>query len=176
MLMNRFLLAAAFFFVLISLIASCSESTGELSRNTPNYLPLVNGLRLELLDSEQVSDSTVACGEAWSRMYGSTTEQVPLFRCIQGDSSVLYVGLPVRTTLRRLEELNIFGLPKAALLSESEEGVYFYKRHRTDSLIYAEYCRQFNRTLVCVVGATASDGRADSLLNRKSIANRFKQE
>ncbi len=163
--------------LLLCVTYSCTSATsGDAAGADPQVLPLVNGIVFRLGASEQVSDSARACQAMWDGLYARTSEQVPLFRCIEGDSAMIFVGLPVRTTLRRLEELNIFGLPDDSVESEREEGVFFYKRHQTDSLTAAEYCQQFENALVCLVATATDSVHSGRLFSREAIANRFKQE
>ena len=123
---------------------------------------------------ERPCEDLAASQEAFHALFEDKSDlRIPLFRCIEGDGYTLYLGLPYRTTLQDLIQLNIFDNPPTA--AESDVEAFLYRRHQTDSMVYAEYGRQFDRNLIYLLVAASDTAAVESLLSRDSFTKRFNQ-
>jgi hypothetical protein len=147
------------------LVASCSfENKSEIG--------LFNGIVFKLNQDEQVVNIS---GDKRDIFYGYMDKipvSVPLFRCVETDKYVLFLGIPVGTSIKEMIDSKFSQIRNSPVI-EHDSLTYFYMKHQDDKNYVTEYVKSFDKNMVYVLAISKSITLSDSLFNRKTLDARF---
>lgn len=157
-----------FLYVSISLTLVCCTSKQNQS------VFLFNDISFKLNEGEEVVDIDSKKKEIFNSYFDKKSVQIPLFRCIESDDYLIFVGIPLNTSIKDLAYYSLSDTLNQTFY-ESDSTTYFYKAYSAKKEIIKIYTRSFSNNLVYVFSVSDSATLSDSLFNMKALSNRFKK-
>lgn len=133
---------------------------------------LFNKISFKLIDGEKVVKIDDRIEQNFNSFFGSSTVQIPLFRCVQNDDYIIYIGIPYNTTLK---ELALRGIEQSSSKTffEGDSTTEIYMSYTFKKDFLTSYTRNFDNNLVYVLAVAHSEQLSDTLFNREELSNRF---
>ncbi len=133
---------------------------------------LFNDVSFNLIDGEEVATIDSKKKEMYYSHFDESDIQIPLFKCIQSDSYMLYIGIPFNTSIRELNNHNLTQTLNQTFF-EGDSISYFYKTYFGENKNIVVYTKNFDNNLVYVLTVSNSAELSDFLFNIKALSNRF---
>lgn len=142
--------------------------------NQGSSVPLFNGLMFQLHDGEEVVSLDPEKKEIFSSYFDKKSIQIPLFKCIKSDSTLIFIGIPLNTSIK---ELAAHPLTHTfdQIDSNSDSTTYLYSVYNSENEQLAIYARNFDGNLLYVLATSNIGEGSEPLFSMEALANRFNQ-
>ncbi|MFA0964468.1 hypothetical protein AB9P05_21860 [Roseivirga sp. BDSF3-8] len=141
--------------VFIALIMFSCSSTSE------REIDVFNDITFSVKADEKIVPIDPVIRETFDSHLQDPSIQMPLFRAIQAEGYMIFLAIPVNTSLQELSN------------QASGDADYFYAEKKHNDKAISMYARQFDKNLVYVLTVSESIELSDSLFNESSLAERF---
>lgn len=141
------------------------------SKQDTNVL-LFNKISFKLNDGEEVVKIDSEKKDIFNSSFDKNSIQIPLFRCIESERYLIFLGIPFNTSIK---ELTDYSLNKtfSQTFFEGDSTNYCYKKYSNEKEKITIYTKNFSDNLVYVLTVSSSSELSDSLFNKKAFSNRF---
>lgn len=136
------------------------------------HVNLFNRISFKLIDGEKVLKIDERLEQKFKSFFNNSTVQIPLFRCVQNDNYIIYIGIPYNTSLRELANRSLEQTSSKAFF-EGDTINEIYKSYIKEEDFLTSYIRNFDNNLVYVLAVAHSEQLSDTLFNREEFSNRF---
>ena len=136
------------------------------------HVPLLNNISFKLIDGEKVVEIDDRIEQKYNSHFDSNVIQIPLFRCVQNDSYIIYLGIPYNTSLKELANCSVEQSPTKVIF-EGDSTKEIYKSFVSEKDYVTSYARNFDNNLVYVLAVANSALLSDTLFSREELSNRF---
>ena len=151
----------------ISLTIVCCTSSQEHS------LLIFNEIEFDLGEGEEVVEIDLNKKEVFDSYFDEQSIQIPLFRCIQSDGYLIFIGIPFNTSIKELTNDSMTNT-LTEVLFEGDSTNYLYKTYSNEKEEITIHTQNFDNNLVYVLAVSDSPELSDSLFNLNALSNRFK--
>lgn len=153
-----------FLFIVFTLLYCTSTDKSEVI--------FFNNITFELIDGEEIISIDSREKENYHSYFNNTSIQVPLFRCIKSDNYVIYLGIPINTSIKKFADFKLEHTNNS-LFFESDTNSYFYISHQNDHNYISEYSRVVDDNMIYVLTVSNSLELHDSLFNMQTLSKRL---
>lgn len=153
-------------FIVLTIICCTSKSESEIA--------LFNDIFFVLTDEEEIISLDAKKKEDFHSYFDNKSIQIPLFRCIKTDNYLIYLGIPINTSINKLAEFKLNHTNNHSFF-ESDSSSYFYIAHQNEDNYITEYSIAFDNNLIYILTVSNSRELSDSLFNKKTLSKRFNQ-
>jgi hypothetical protein len=155
------------FYSIIGIAVVCCTSKQDRS------VLLFNKILFKLNDGEEVVKIDSKKKEIFNSYFDKSSIQIPLFRCIEYDSYLIFIGIPFNTNVKELTDYSLAQTLNQTFF-KGDSTNYMYKTYSNEKEQITTYIRNFSTNLVYILTVTNSAILSDSLFNIKELSNRFK--
>ncbi|WP_154859426.1 hypothetical protein [Cyclobacterium xiamenense] len=138
------------------------------------HIFLFNDVSFKLNEDEEVADIDPKNKEIFNLFYDKKPVQIPLFRCIQSDDYLIFIGIPFNTSIKELANHG-FTSTFNQTVSKSDSTSYIYKKYSIEQEQITSYTKSFDTNLVYILTVSNSADLSDSLFSINALSNRFKK-
>ena len=153
-----------FFLFIIFVITSCKKPNDEVQ--------LFNGSSFRLSPFEKVVPITPFLKDAFFLHFDEQAPQIPIYRCIEGDSYKIFIAVPYNTSIEELIKMKLL-CEQDSLVQETDFTSYSFRKYECSSKYVSEYTSKVNNNLIYILTETSLESVSDSLFTFDNIKNRF---
>lgn len=153
------------FLQIVLFLAGCTSKKGQ-------EVVFFNDIKFKLYDNEEIIDVDSEKKELFSSYFGDTSVQVPLFKCIKGDDYLVFLGIPINTSIKELSNYSLERIKNRSSF-KSDTINFFHIKYRKEDDNITIYSKNFENNLIYVLTAAKSAELSDSLFNKTSLSKRF---
>jgi len=154
-------------FVFSTLLSCTSKNEAEVE--------LINGLVFKLIDGEKVKSIDSETKEKYHSYINNTSIQIPLFRCIESDNYVIYIGFPISATIKKLVGLKIEHINNP-IFFDTDSTSSLYVSHYDELNYITEYFKIVDNNTLFILIVSNSLELSDSLFNIETLSARLKKK
>lgn len=133
---------------------------------------LFNDITFKLNDGEEIISIDSKKKEIFNSYVDKTSIQIPLFRCIKADNYLIFLGIPINTSIKELADYNLAHIKNQSLF-EGDSTSYFYIIHQNEADYITVYSKVFDKNLIYTLTVSNSVELSDSLFNKNALSKRF---
>lgn len=156
------------YLLLIFISFSCQPE-----QSNPQQIPLFNELTFNLLDDEKLVELNDTIKESYFNFSTPDIMQIPLFRYIQGNDYHIYIGLPYRTSLKKIATSIELAQHNTLFESSTTNEQSYFKRYSNNDNYCSEYTVKIGSNTIYILAVTSSINFSETQLNQKMIAKRL---
>lgn len=162
--MRNLLLIVSFAFLI-----SCHQKD-----HSDEAIEIFNNHTFKLDKAESSIPLTDEIHQRYDSLIAGKELQIPLFKYVKSSNYNLYIGVPYKTSLKKIKDQEIF--PGTLRTSQKgKSGKFMHKTYTAYGSFLAEYAENLEGNLVYVLGISSSKPTADSVFSLKSFSNRIQK-
>lgn len=101
------------------------------------------------------------------------TIQIPLYRCIESDSLLIFIGIPFNTSIKELGDIQL-AENTVKTYFEGDSTTYLLSTYDNDTTHIAIHTQNFSNNLIYLLAVSKIAEFPDFLSKAKSLSARFK--
>lgn len=157
--------------LLFVLLVACSN------RSNTEELTLYNDITFDLHKGEKLKEINITLKELYLGYFKKASFQVPLFKIIESEDYILFIGIPYNTSIKELAnyKIKILKPNNEQIKAESDSVSYFYKGHKTNDSVIIEFGHKFDENIIYVLAIVYSNEKIN-LFTKTELLKRFNKK
>ncbi len=156
-----------YFTVILFLLFACGTD------QPPNSVMLFNDIAFELREGEQVQALNRVSQSRYADFIESYPVQIPLYKHIEHNTYLIFIGIPYKASLAELIPLRLYGPDSTSVNFQTDSSTFIFRTYRFSEQYVSEYIRNESGSLIYVLCLNDSKQYPDSLFGKEAWANRF---